>query len=231
MEHEYSNEIDLMSLVKILFHNWYIVAITTALLFGLAFVYAYMMLDNQYTANTSMIILVSNESQTNEQNFNFSQKLSKTYTELAKSDQVIFKVIDNLNLSHTPRQIRDMVTITGVSDTIIIKLSVETDDQMLARDIANEMVLVMQEVSMSFEGFDNIEILDTAQLPQQPSGPNRVLYVVIGVLLGGILGVGIIFIMEMVDKTVKSPQDIEQKLGLRLLAAIPDYEMPEEIEQ
>lgn len=231
MEHEYSNEIDLMSLVKILFHKWYIVALTTAIAFGIAFVYAYMMLDHQYTANTSMIILVSNESQTNEQNFNFSQKLSKTYTELAKSDQVIFRVIDNLDLSHTPKQLRDMITITGVSDTIIIKLSVETGDQMLARDIANEMVLVMQEVSMSFEGFDNIEILDTAQLPQQPSGPNRMLYVVIGVLLGGILGVGIIFVMEMVDKTVKSPQDIEQKLGLRLLAAIPDYEMPEEIEQ
>jgi capsular polysaccharide biosynthesis protein len=95
-------------------------------------------------------------------------------------------------------------------------------------DIANQMVKVMQEVSSTYEGFDNIEILDEAQLPLQPSGPNRILYVVIGVILGGITGVGIIFIAEMMDKTIKTSKDIEQKLNLRVLATIPEYVMPED---
>jgi len=90
---------------------------------------------------------------------------------------------------------------------------------------------VMQEVSLNFDGFDNIEILDVATTPENPSGPNRLLYVVIGVLLGGIVGVGIVFMIELFDKTLKSPLDIERKLGLRLLAIIPDYTMEEEIEK
>jgi capsular polysaccharide biosynthesis protein len=224
-----SHELDLMTLFKMLVSKWYIIVATTLLGFGLAFLYAYMVLDNEYTANASMIILVSNENQSSEQNFNFSSKLKSTYTELAKSDIVTYRVIEELSLDYSPRALRDMMTITGVQDTIIIKLSVVTHDPVHARDIANKTVSVMQEVSLSFEGFDNIEILDVAQLPVVASGPNRLLYVIIGTLLGGILGVGVIFVIEMMDITIKTAEDIETKLKLRVLAAIPDYEMPEDI--
>ncbi len=123
------------------------------------------------------------------------------------------------------------MTISGVQDTPVIKLAVVAKDKVEAKEIANKTVLVMQEVSLNFDGFDNIEILDVATTPENPSGPNRLLYVVIGVLLGGIVGVGIVFMIELFDKTLKSPLDIERKLGLRLLAIIPDYTMEEEIEK
>jgi capsular polysaccharide biosynthesis protein len=189
------------------------------------------MLDDKYTAQTSMIILVENDVQSDEQNFNFSQKLTKTYTELAKSDLVIEQVISSLSLNQTSDELRKMMTISGVQDTPVIKLSIVAKDNILARDIANKTVQVMQQVSLQFEGFDNIEVLDVAQTPDIPSGPNRILYVAIGIILGGILGVGIIFIVELVDRSIKTPDDIERKLGLRTLAIIPDYQMESEIEE
>jgi capsular polysaccharide biosynthesis protein len=225
------HEIDLMTLLKILIGKWYLIVATTLLGFFGAFLYAYMVLDHEYTANASMIILVSNENQSSEQNFNFSSKLKSTYTELAKSDIVVFRVIEELGLEYSPRELREMMTITGVQDTIIIKLSIVTINANHAQEIANKTVSVMQEISTTFEGFDNIEILDTAQLPIHPSGPNRLLYVVIGTLLGGILGVGIVFVIEMLDQTIKTSYDIETKLKLRVLAAIPDYEMPEDLDR
>lgn len=231
MEEYTGHEIDLMTLLNVLLKKWYIIALTTIFIGAIASLYAFLMIDNAYTARTSMMILVSNEEQTNEQNFNFSSKLKQTYTELAKSDLVTFEVIENLNLSYTAEQLRSMMSLSAVQDTIIIKLNITANDPNLARDIANETVSVMKDVSTQFEGFDNIEILDQATLPSGPSGPNRMLYMAIGIILGGIVGVGIVFIIEMMDKTVKSTQDIEKKLGLRLLAMIPDYQMEEEIEK
>lgn len=231
MNQEYTHEIDLGTLFKMLIARWYLIVLSTVFVMGLAGVYAYVILDNEYTANTSMIVLVENTEQTNEQNFNFSQKLTKTYTELAKSDLVLSQVVDELNLNLTNKQLRDMMTITGVQDTPVIKLNVVTDDPKLAQDIANKTVEVMQVATLNFEGFDNIEILDPARLPNEASGPNRLLYLVIGTLLGGILGVGIVFAIELFDKTIKTPDDIENKLGLRLLAIIPDYKMESEIEE
>jgi len=214
-----------------LLNKWYVILISTLLCFGLACIYAYVMLDDKYTAQTSMIILVENDVQSDEQNFNFSQKLTKTYTELAKSDLVIEQVISSLSLNQTSDELRKMMTISGVQDTPVIKLSIVAKDNILARDIANKTVQVMQQVSLQFEGFDNIEVLDVAQTPDIPSGPNRILYVAIGIILGGILGVGIIFIVELVDRSIKTPDDIERKLGLRTLAIIPDYQMESEIEE
>lgn len=231
MDDTATHEIDLGTLFRMLFNKWYIILVAVMISFGLAFGYAYLILDNQYTAQTSMIILVDNDVQSDEQNFNFSQKLTKTYTELAKSDLVINQVIEELSLELTNHQLRQVMTITGVQDTPVIKLSVELNDPELASNIANKTVQVMQVVSLNFEGFDNIEILDVASVPELPSGPNRMLYLAIGIVLGGILGVGIIFIYELLDRSIKTPQDIEQKLGLRMLAIIPDYQMESEIDE
>jgi capsular polysaccharide biosynthesis protein len=231
MEDLTTHEIDLGTLFKMLFNKWYIILISTVLAFSLAFIYAFIILDDQYTAQTSMIILVDNDVQSDAQNFNFSQKLTKTYTELAKSDLVIDEVIDSLSLDITRNQLKNIMTISGVQDTPVIKLSIELSDASLAMRIANRTVEVMQDVSLQFDGFDNIEVLDVASLPDLPSGPNRLLYVVIGIILGGIVGVGIIFVIEFLDKSIKTPDDVERRLGLRMLAIIPDYKMESEIEE
>ena len=225
-ENQYQ-EIDLRTLFRILIEKWWLIGIITALGFGIAFLYAYMVVDSEYTANVSMMVLVSNEDQTNEQNFNFSSKLKATYSELAKSDLVITRVIDELNLYYSPGELRNMITITAVQDTVIIKLSVVTNYSYNSYAIANKMVEVMKDVSQNFEGFDNIEILDEAKEPTSPSGPNRVLYVLIGTLLGGMLGVGLVFVLEFMNQTIKTTTDIENKLNLRVLATIPEYDMPE----
>ena len=223
-----TQEIDLRTLFRILIQKWWLIGAITILGFGLAFIYAYLYVDSEYTADVSMMVLVSNEEQTNEQNFNFSSKLKSTYTELAKSDLVINRVIEELNLYYSPNQLRDMITVNAVQDTIIIKLTVVTNYPYNSFAIANKMVEVMRDVSQNFEGFDNIEVLDRAVEPTVPSGPNRLLYVLIGTLLGGIIGVGLVFVIEFMDQTIKTTDDIENKLKLRVLATIPDYDMTEE---
>jgi capsular polysaccharide biosynthesis protein len=143
MEDLTTHEIDLGTLFKMLFNKWYIILISTVLAFSLAFIYAYIILEEQYTAQTSMIILVDNDVQSDEQNFNFSQKLTKTYTELAKSDLVIDEVIASLSLDLSRNQLKEIMKITGVQDTPVIKLSIELSDASLAMRIANRTVEVM----------------------------------------------------------------------------------------
>lgn len=230
MQEQELNEIDLLSLFRMLMNKWYWIVGATLLFFIISFIYATRMLDNEYTANASMIVLVSSEELNQDQSYRFGQSLAKTYTELAKSDTVIVRVMDELNLNYSHSQFRDMISISGVSETIIIKLEVVSNDDEEAMLIANKLIEVMQAVSLDYEGFDNIEILDTAHLPEGPSGPNRLLYVFIGVILGGIVGVGSVFLVEILDKSVKYPSDIEKRLGLRVLGTIPNYHMEEEIE-
>lgn len=226
MNEEFTQEIDLRELITLILSKWYIISFFVIISLFAGYYYSYYMLTDVYTARASMIILVQNEEQTSEQNFNYSSKIKQTYSVLAKSDLVTDQVIDELNLSLNASSLRSMMSIEAVTDTIIIHLSVTHSNPELAAAIANKTVEIMQEVTLSLEGFDNIEVIDVASVPISPSGPNHILYPVISTLLGSIVGVGLVLMIEFFNKTIKTTDDIEMRLKLRILAIIPDYDNP-----
>lgn len=226
-------EIDLFELVKILFTKWYMILASTLIVTIAAAAYAFFMLDDVYTAEASMLVQVESDTQSESVNFQLGQRLVDTYTEVANSNLVLNELKANLNLDYTNTQLRNMIIVSGVADTIVIRLSVESGDPAEASAIANELLMIIEDLSASddFKSLENIDVLDQADTPLNPSGPNRLLYIAIGFILGGILGVGIIFVIEFLDKTVKSSNDIEYKLGLKTLGIIPDYAMEDEVDE
>ena len=77
---------------------------------------------------------------------------------------------------------------------------------------------------------DNIHILSPAELPENPVPikPQPVLNMAIAFVVGLMLSVGIAFLLEYLDNTVKSEQDIEKLLGLPVLGAISEIDPNEE---
>lgn len=222
-------EIDLISLIKVLLRKWWLIAGVTVVGLILAAGYAYVMLDDVYTAEASMIVQVSNTGDSDYTNLLTGQRLVDTYTEIATSNRVLDELIDNLNLDYSKGQLSNMIQVSSANDTLIIKLNVESTDPAMAKNIANEVVDIVKDLSAEFENLDNVEVLDVAATPEAPSGPNRILYVAVGILLGGMIGVGIVLAIEYLDKNIKRGKDVENFLGLRLLGTIPEYDLDEEV--
>ena len=230
MEEEMKNEteIDLINLIKIILRKWLIITVITIAVASVTGAYAYVVLDDTYTAESSMIVQVTNNGDSDYTNLLTGQRLVNTYTEIAESDRVFDELRLNLDIDISNGGLRNMITANSVSDTLIINLKVESEDSELTSDIANEVVAIVRDLSTEFEGLDNVEVLDIATVPVNPSGPNRTLYLAVGILLGGMIGVGIVLAFEFLDKNIKTGKDIENILGLRLLGTIPDYDMEEE---
>ena len=64
-------------------------------------------------------------------------------------------------------------------------------------------------------------ILDSAPIPDRPSGPNRVLIALAGLVLGLLGGVGLAIVIEMIDLSVRSEHEATELLGIPVLAGIP----------
>ncbi|MGY6627958.1 MAG: polysaccharide biosynthesis tyrosine autokinase [Oceanicaulis sp.] len=64
-------------------------------------------------------------------------------------------------------------------------------------------------------------IVSAAALPIRPSSPNVLLNMALGLVLAGVAGVGVVFILEMLDNGLNSEADIERQLGVTHLASIP----------
>lgn len=67
----------------------------------------------------------------------------------------------------------------------------------------------------------NINVIDTAVAPMAPVKPEKVKYLFIGIILGAVAGIGLTFVMEYFDDTMKNESDTKKVLGYVHLATIP----------
>ncbi len=68
---------------------------------------------------------------------------------------------------------------------------------------------------------ERFEVLEQATVPEGPTSPNRTQIVMAG---GGgaiAIGLGMVFLLELLDNSIRTPKDLERRLQLRALAVIP----------
>jgi succinoglycan biosynthesis transport protein ExoP len=90
-------------------------------------------------------------------------------------------------------------------------------DELLRKQSETEVAVRLQDTRQS-----NIRIIDKALVPGGPFQPSLRKDVSYGLVLGLLFGVSCIVLVEFLDRTVKSPEEIERKLGLPMLAVIQD---------
>jgi capsular exopolysaccharide synthesis family protein len=78
-----------------------------------------------------------------------------------------------------------------------------------------------KEVAVAGVGTNNVSIIDSARIPRHPIKPRPVLNLALAGFMGLLAGVALAFGLEQLDQSLKTPDDVETRLGLPLLGAIP----------
>ena len=76
---------------------------------------------------------------------------------------------------------------------------------------------------------NNVRVLDRPRLPRGPVRPNVPLNIGAGILIGILIGIGSAMARAMLDRTIKTPADVEQILGVSFLGLIPELEGSKEV--
>lgn len=102
-----------------------------------------------------------------------------------------------------------------------LKVEIET-----RRELLNELMRKQSETEVAVRLQDtresNIRIIDKALVPGGAFRPSLRQDVTYGVLLGLLAGIACAVLIEFLDRTVKSPEEVERRLGLPPLAVIHD---------
>ncbi|MEO7016869.1 MAG: polysaccharide biosynthesis tyrosine autokinase [Leifsonia sp.] len=166
-----------------------------------------------YTATASLYFSLNFGSSANDlnQGSTYTQNQMLSFAQLATSPLVLNPVIDDLNLSITPKDLSDAIGVSTPQNTVILQLSVSNTDPAQAAKIANAVAAslsdkVGQIAPKSVTGADtvSVRVIQPATAPVDPSSPNTRLNLVAGLVLGLLLGSLIIVLRELLDTRVHS---------------------------
>lgn len=215
-------EIDVLELFHVLLNKFWIILLA-GIIAALAFVGGTILfITPQYQSTTKMYVLSKQDNNTiTQQDMQTSLSLTKDYAELIKSRTVTEGVIAQLNLDLTHEQLLGKVSIDSATDTRILSITVTDPDPYEACKIANAIRDVAANHIKNVMDIDAVNVVETANIPDQKSSPSISKNGVIGGLLGVLLSVAIILIAYISNDTIKTQEDVERYLGLSMLGTIP----------
>lgn len=215
--------IDLAELFFVLWSKIHVILLTGILLALVSFVGTKLLVTPKYTSDTKIYVLTKQDSSAGVtvNDLQTGAYLTKDYMELVKSRPVLEQVIAVLNLDIQTEQLSQMITVENASDTRILTIRVESEDPKEAKAIADA---VRESVGIQITKImdaDSVNTIEEGNLPTSPSSPNLMKNMALGGILGIVLAIGIIVLIYVLDDTLKTPEDVENFLGLNVLTSIP----------
>ena len=176
-----------------------------------------------YKSSTT-VILGSNQEGTGitQSDISINNNLVSTYAEIIKSRRVLEQVQKELNESYTYKELASEISVSSINNTQIIKITVEDNNALNAKIIANLVAKVFTVEVPELYNLDNVHILDVAIEEDEPYNINVAKSSIIGGVLGLVLSSGIFFVIYYFDRTAKSVEQVEEVLQMPILGSVEE---------
>ena len=154
-----------------------------------------------------------------------SVTLVNTYRVIIKSPAILEKV--QKEVTNSPSKISDlnkMITVESEQNSQVINVSVQSTDAALTSNVANAVAKTFSKDIPDLMNVDNVKVLSASDIPTSPVSPNILLNTAIAGVVGFLLGVGLAFLREVLDRRIRTEEQVQQLLDLPVLGSIPDID-------
>lgn len=193
-------------------------------------IYTYGFTTPKYSSYTTLLLTGSESSGSDAANsitttdITLNSKLVPTYSKLVKSKKVLRKVISNLNIDISEAELQKSVSVALDEDTELIRITVVNENAAHSARIANEIAKVFCDIIPEYYHINNINIVDEAEISSIPSNINHLKDIIIFTFAGLVIAVIYILLANVLDTTIKVPEDVEKGFGLPVLVSIPQID-------
>lgn len=149
------------------------------------------------------------------------QKLMKTYSEAIKTKDLVSRSLQGTSLELKPQDVLANLTVLPVADTQILQIKYKSNNPQEAKVVIQELTDEFIKTSKELVPNGNIKTIEEVQLPEKPVSPNKKMNIAIAFLLGLMVSVGLAFLLEFLDNTFKSKEQLERELDIPVIGVIP----------
>lgn len=221
-------ELDLKELFNLFWSKIFQILLIVVIATGIGVIYTFGFTTPKYSSLTTLVLTgseaLSGTDSTNSittTDLTLNSKLISTYSDLVKSKKILRQVISNLNIDVNEEELKKNVSVTLREDTEVIEITVTNENAVYAAKIANEIARVFPDLVSGIYNINNVYIVDEAEVESTPSNINHGKDIVIFAFVGIVIAVMYVLIANMLDTTIKTPEDVEKGFGLPVLVSIP----------
>ncbi len=224
------SELNLKEIFNIFWSRKIQMLIIVAIFVVIGIIYSYVYVVPKYQAETQLILVNSTNSNNSSvedlgvttTEITLNQKLVATYSTLIKGKNILDEVINNLGIDISANELKNNITVKSVNSTEIISITVTDYDPVQAKNIANELASVFtQRVAKEIYNIDNVHIVYEAEEPTAPYNVNHTKDLFMFGLIGVIVAIGYAIVLNMLDTTIKSKEEVEKSTGMLVLTTLP----------
>ena len=218
--------ISISEIFEALKKRWILIVSITLVTTLISGVLSFFVIKPTYETSTKVFIgkEESNVEGYNTNDIQMYQKLLQTYAETIKTNEVIQAAIKNTNTNLTVEEVKKSLTVTPISDTQILQIKYQNKNPQVAKrilgNITDEFIILAKELVPN----GNVRVIEAVQLPENPVAPNKKMNIAIAFLLGLMVSIGLVFLLEYIDNTFKSKENLEKELGIPVIGLIPSFE-------
>ncbi|WP_394542419.1 YveK family protein [Priestia aryabhattai] len=216
--------ISLRDLFQVLRKRLWLIALIAIIAATISAVISFFVLTPVYQTSTQILV---NQAKSEQQLYNAGAvqtnvQLISTYNDIIKSPAILDTVIEKLKLDNSAKSLSGQIQVTSAENSQVALITVQDTNAKRATEIANTTASVFQQKVPKIMNIDNVSILSKADLAasKSPVKPQPTLNIGIALVVGLIVGIGLSFLLEYLDNTIKTEQDIENVLELPVMGVI-----------
>ena len=223
MEKQYESdeiEIDLKELFFEVVAEWKKILISTVLAAVIMYVVSAFIMTPQYQS-TSKLYLMKSGGISSLTDLQLGTNLANDYMEVIDGRPILDQVIENLSLDMNYDELKGLLTFVNPTSSRIIEITVTHPEPETAKAIADEIADVAATYIEEKMDQDKPSVLQYGYVAEGPVSPSVMKNSVLGALVGAFLAIAIIVITYLLNDTIMTPDDMERKVGVKVLASLP----------
>lgn len=220
-------EIDLLSLTQAIWKRIWLVLASVVMGAVAAFLVAAFLITPLFESkamlyvNNSSISVGSTSFSISTGELSAAQSLVKTYIVIMQSRQTLNAVIEQADLPYTYDELKEMISAASVNNTEIFEIVATSTDPEEAELIVNTISDILPDKIADIVEGSSVRVVDYGVVPVYPVSPNVTKFALVGFLLGGVLSVGVIILLELLNNSIRSEDYLIQTYDLPVLAVVP----------
>ncbi len=227
ISNDFRDSINFMELLQQIRRHLYLFIIAVLVAGAVGYAISAYLITPEYESAVMMIVNTKQENTTvvTNDNITSAKNLVSTYSIIVKSNTVLDQIIDRLDLDMDYGELYNMISVSAVDDTQIMRIAVRSEDPKVATQIVEQVSEIAPDIIVDAAEAGSCKVISKVMESEEPVSPNVTRNTVLAMILGLMFAI-IFVVLRAVTKEVRiiDDGDVQRFLDLPVIGVIPEVE-------